>query len=56
LGLLSDQWPGFAAGLDRGLFDRRDGCLQGFFVGGADGDQAGVAHDAVAAGEVGFLL
>ena len=54
--MLSDEEPGFAGGLDRGLLDCGHGCVEVFDGGCGDGDEAGVAEDAVSGGEVGFLL
>ncbi len=56
LGLLADEESGFAGGLDGGLFDGGDGDVEVVGGGGGDGDEAGVAEDAVACGELGFLL
>ena len=54
--MLADEEPGLAGCLDRGLLDGCDGGVE-FFDGGCGyGDEAGVAEDAVAGGEVGFLL
>src|SRR5690625_2962119 len=55
-GLLADKEAGLARRLDRGLLDGGDGGVEFFHSGGGDGDQAGVAQDAVPGGEVGFLL
>ena len=54
--MLPDQQACFAGGLDGGLFDGGDGGVEVVAGGGGDGDEAGVAEDAVACGEVGFLL
>ena len=54
--MLADEEPGLAGGLDRCLLDGGDGCVEFFDGGCGDGDEAGVAEDAVAGGEVGFLL
>ena len=54
--LLADEEPGLAGGLDRGLLDGGDGGVEFFDGGCGDGDEAGVAEDAVSGGEVGFLL
>lgn len=54
--MLSGEESGFAVGLDGGLFEGGDVGVEVFDRGGGDGDEAGVAQDAVAGGEVGFLL
>lgn len=54
--MLADEEPGFAGRLDRGLLDCGDGCVELLDGGCGDGDEAGVAEDAVSGGEVGFLL
>src|SRR5690606_24886155 len=56
LGLLTPEAPGLTRGLDSGLFDVGDGALEVVGVLRTDGDEAGGAEDAVAGGEVGFLL
>ena len=56
LGLLAPEPPRLARGLDCGLLDVGDGAFEFVGVLGADGDEAGGAQDAVAGGEVGFLL
>ena len=56
LGLLTDEEPRLAGGLDGGLFDGGDCGVEAVDGGGGDADEAGVAEDAVACGEVGFLL
>ena len=53
---MADEESGFAGGLDGGLFDGGDGGVEFFDGGCGDGDEAGVAQDAVAGGEVCFLL
>ena len=55
-GLLSDEEPGLAGGLDRGLLDGGDGGVEFFDGGCGDGDEAAVAQHAVAGGQVGFLM
>ena len=54
--MLADEEASFAGGLDGCLFDGGDSGVE--FLNGwrGDGDEAGVAEDAVAGGEVGFLL
>ena len=54
--MLADEEAGFAGGVDGCLFDGGDVGVE--FLDGwrGDGDEAGVAEDAVAGGEVGFLL
>ena len=54
--MLSGEDPGFGVGLDRGLFEGGDVGVEVFDGFCGDGDQAGVAQDAVAGGEIGFLL
>jgi len=53
---LSGEESGFAVGLDGGLFEGGDVGVEVFDGFCGDGDEAGVAQDAVAGGEVGFLL
>ena len=53
---MNDEAAGFAGGLDRCLFDLRYGRFELFTGGGADGDEAGVAEDAVTARKICFLL
>lgn len=55
-GLLADEEPGLAGGLGRCLLDGGDGGVEFFDGWCGDGDEAGVAEDAVTGGEVGFLL
>lgn len=54
--MLSGEESGFAVGLDGGLFEGCDVGVEVFDRGDSDGAQAGVAQDAVAGGEAGFLL
>lgn len=54
--LLANEEPCLAGRLDGGLFDGGDGDVEVVVGGGGDADEAGVAEDAVACGEVGFLL
>lgn len=55
-GLLADEEPGLARRLDGRLFDGGDRCVEFLDGGCGDGDDVGVAEDAMAGGEVGFLL
>ena len=54
--MLPGEESGFAVGLDGSLFEGGDVGVEVFDRRGGDGDQAGVAQDAVASGEDGFLL
>lgn len=53
---MADEPAGFTRGLDGGLFDGSDRCVQPFWSRCGDGDEAGHSEDAMAGGEVGLLL
>lgn len=53
--LLIDEESGLTRCLDRGLPNGRDSGVEFLDGGCGDGDEAGVAEDAVAGGEVGFF-
>ncbi len=54
--MLSGEESGFAVGLDGGLFEGSDVDVEVFDGFYDDGDETGVAQDAVVGGEVSFLL